>query len=108
MIRLQIAGADVDVANIAAARHDAAAAAIADVAADDVRLVQRQVIVKNPDAAVVIDMAVADEDIAVTVDQMNAMPALADSRASNGQLHRAIGLDGVGLFVRPNELHAVD
>jgi hypothetical protein len=53
-------------------------------------------------------VAIADEDIAVAVDQMDAVPALADARARHGKLHRAVGLDGVGFFVGANELDTID
>ena len=50
VVTLDVAGADLDVPDVAAAGDDAAPAVVADVRTDNVRLVQVDVIVEDPDA----------------------------------------------------------
>ncbi len=103
-----IASADLHVTHFAAARHHAAAVAITDVAADDVRLMQVDVIVVDADAAVLIDVAGRDQHVAVALDQMNPVPALANDGARDGKLHRPLGLDAVGFGVIANDFEPLD
>jgi len=52
------------------------------VAAGDVDLVQVHRVKKNPDAAILVNMAIRDEHIAIPFRQMDAMPAVADQHAA--------------------------
>ncbi len=75
------------------AGHEAAAFVVADVAADDIGLVQAHVVVEDAHAAILVEVAVGNDDIAVAADQMDAVQGAADVEACQGQLHRAGGLD---------------
>ena len=64
---LDVVAANLQVADLAADDLDAALLAVADVVAVDVRLVQVDAVEEDADAAVVVDVAVGDDDVAVAV-----------------------------------------
>src|SRR5262249_5419234 len=83
-----------------AANHlDAAALAVADVTAVDVRLVQVDAVEEDSHAAAVIDMAAVDDQVTVALGQADAVAHLADQHAGQGGLHDAHEFDAVGVGV---------
>ena len=92
-IAFDVATGDVNVADVAGSRHDAAPAIIADVAAGYVRLVQVDVVVKNTDAAVLVQVTVGNNQVAVVAGQMDAVQDATDVNPRNRQLHSPDGLD---------------
>ena len=96
-----------EVSHRSAACDHAATRVVADVAADDVRLVQIDLVVKHTRAAVVIQMAVTDDDIAISHAEPHAVPRLMHGHANDGELHRARGLDAVCLGMRTGDFDAI-
>src|SRR5207245_9629335 len=73
LVALDIGPGDLDVADVAGPRDDAAPGVIAAVTAHDVRLVQVAGDVIPADAVVVVDMAVRQDNVAVPAGQVNAV-----------------------------------
>ena len=69
---------------------DAAQPVITDVVADDIDLVQIDAVEVDAHAAVLVDVAVGDEHIAVPRDEVNPVQGLADDDAGDRQLHRSV------------------
>ena len=84
------------------------AGAVTDVAVGYVRLVETYLVVENADAAVVIDVALADQQVAVAAHEADRVADLADQGAGDGQLHDAVGLDAVGFGVGADDLQGVN
>ena len=95
-VGFDVAAGDVNVANVATPHDHPAGAAVADVAGGDVRLVQIDMIVENAAAAVFINVATVDQDVAIPLDEMHAVAALADVNATERELKCAVGFDAVG------------
>ena len=108
MVGLDVAGADVQVADFAADGDDAAAEIVADMTADDVGLVLVHAVEEEADAAVAVEVALRDDDVAITLGEVDAVTALADGQSREGELHRAGGFDAVGLDVRADDLEPLD
>src|SRR5262249_21621516 len=108
LVALDVAAGDLEVPHLAGLHHNPAAVAVADVAAGHVDLVQVDAFEEQADAAILVDVAVRDDDVAVAPREVNAVPALADEDARDGELHRAAGLDGVGLLVVADDLESLD
>ena len=62
----------------------------------DVDLVQIQAIEKNTSAAIVIDVAIHDEHVAIAFDEMNPMPGISNHDAIDDGLHGFGEFDAVG------------
>src|SRR5262245_42662884 len=99
---LDVVAVDLQIADLAADDLDAALLAIADVVADDVDLVQVKPVEEHADAAVVVDVGIDDEHIAVPAEQVDAVPAAADEHTSERRLHSAVEADAVS-FGMPAE-----
>ena len=52
-------------------------------------------------------MALRDDDVAITLGEVDGVTTLADGQAREGQLHRAGGFDAVGFGVRPDDFQAL-
>src|SRR5690606_7303339 len=107
-VAFDVAGADLQVADLAAPRHDAAAVIVRDVASHDGDLMQVHPVQKHADPAVVVQVAVGDLHVAVAFGDVNRVQAVADGDPRDGRLHRAGQLDAAGLFVAADDLDAVD
>src|SRR5262245_26095954 len=70
VVVLDVVGADLDVADLAGDNLDAALLAVADMVAVDVGLVQVDAVEEDADAAVVIDVTIADIDVAAAADDV--------------------------------------
>ena len=81
-----------------------------DVAAGDDRLVQIDPVEIDADrpGSAVIDVRVGQEHVAVALDQVDAVAALADRDSGDRRLHRPIELDAVGLVVVADDLEVAD
>ena len=75
--------------------------------ADD-RLVQIDAIQINPDAKVVIDVTMADQDVAGATGNANPMTKLAQQDTGNDGLHNAFNLHTVGVGMLANDLQLAD
>lgn len=62
----------------------------------DVDLMQIQAIEKNTSAAIMIDVAIHDEHVAIASDEMNPMPGISNHDAIDDGLHGFGELDAVG------------
>ena len=83
-IAFDIASGDVNVTDVAAARHDTALAIVAYLAADYVRLMQVDIVIKNTDTSVLIDVTVGNNQVSVIVCQVDAVQDVADVNPGNG------------------------
>ena len=79
-----------------AADDDAPVVVVADVAAGHVTLVQVHPVEEDAGPAVLVDVAVGDDDVAVATGQVDAVEAPADQDAGDGQHHRPGRLDADG------------
>ncbi len=108
MVIFDVAGTNLDIADIATPRDDAAAVIVTNMGADDVRLMQVHVVVENADARVVVEIARADDDVPIRLGEVNRVTAFADEDVLNGELHRARGLDAVRFSVGADNLDTRD
>src|SRR5262249_48353073 len=108
VVRLDVAPAHLEVAHLAAEAHDPAAVVVADVAAGHVDLVQVDVVQEDADPAVLVDVTLRDQHVAVAGGQMDAVETAADQHAGERQLHGAAGLDAVGFLMVTDYFDAVD
>ena len=79
-----IAGADVQIADFAADSDDASAKVVADMAAEDVGLVEIDLIEEDPDSAITVEMAVGDDHVAIAFGEVDGVTTLADGQAREG------------------------
>jgi hypothetical protein len=105
---LDVVARNVEIADLASEKLDAAALAVADVAAVDNGLVQVRVIKEDAGAAAVVDVAAIEQHIAVALDEADAMAHLADEYADQCWLHDAAEFDAVCLRKGTDNLEAVN
>jgi hypothetical protein len=97
-----------DVAHFAAADHHASAAVVANVGANDVRLMQVDVVQVHSHSSVVINMAGRNQHVPVPLHQPYSMPQFTQQRALDGDLHRATGFDAVRFGMAADNLQTAD
>src|SRR5262249_11486154 len=97
-------GADLQIANLAGDDLDASLLTVADVIAVDVDLVEVDALHEDADTRVVIDVTVADIDVAGAVGQVNAVAAPANQQRLQGRLHDAVDAAAVRLGVPADDL----
>ena len=68
-------------------------------AAGDVGLMNINVVIKNADTGIGIDVAITDDNVAITLGKMNTMAHATDMGAGNSKLDGTIGLYPVGFCV---------
>src|SRR5262249_12834375 len=84
--------------------------AIADVAADDDRLMEVRALEEDADApgTGVVDVRVGQQEVAIAPDRVHAVAAATDQDAGDRRLHRAIARDPVGPIVPTFDLDPRD
>ena len=107
VISFDVAGPDVDIPHVASPGNDAAAAVVADVAPDDVRLVEIHRVIKDAHTRVLIEVTGGDQHVAISLREVHRMPALPHHDAGQRDLHRAGGFDAIGLGMRSDDLDAI-
>jgi hypothetical protein len=75
-IALYVACADMEVSNFPAARYDTATRIVANVTPNDVSLMEINVIEKHAAAAVLVNVAIRDQHVSVSLNQMDSVPYL--------------------------------
>ena len=100
VVLLDVVSGDLKVAHLRPLQPDASQPIVANVTAGDVDLVQVYPIEIHTHAGVKVYVTVADEHVAVALDEMNAVPTTRDHHSLEHGLHRFNQLKSIGLRVR--------
>src|SRR5207247_9570996 len=103
-----VVSANLQVADLAVFDLDATLLAVADVVAVNVRLVQVDMIEEDAGTAVVVDVTVGDDDVAVAVGEVDTVAAAADEQAAQSRLHHSLEANAVGLAMGALDLQVGD
>ena len=104
-VAFNVARTDMEVSHIAAMSDDAASVTVADVAAGDVALMQIYMVIKHTDPGVIIDVAIADNNVPIMPHEMDSMSTITDGCPGDRDLHRARDFDSDRKSTRLNSSH---
>ena len=88
-VSFDVTAADLKIPDFAFADNDAALVVIADVAVGNVDLMKVEFVEEDPDSGVVIQMAVVDDDISISLRQNEPVSSRANGDTSQRRLHRS-------------------
>lgn len=100
VVVLDVIPGDLKVAHLRPLQPNASQPIVANVAAGNVNLVQVYPIEIHTHTGVKVNVTVADEHVAVALDEMNAVPTMRDHHALEHGLHRLDQFKSIGLRVR--------
>lgn len=105
---LDVAGGDLDVADVSAEDDDSAAAVVGDVASEDVGLVEVDAVVEDADAGVSVDVGVGKDEVSVAFDESYAVAEVAEEEFGEVEFHGSAAFDAVGLGVGSDDFDGLD
>jgi len=105
---LEIAAGDVDVSDIACPHHDPTEEIVANMTADNVRLVKSDIVIVDADPGVLEEMAIRDDHFAVFSYEMNTALRFSNVDEGQGHLRNPIGLDSNGFGMVAADGHTID
>src|SRR5262249_2460767 len=103
-----VIAANLQVANLAADNLDSTLLAVTDVVAMNVRLVQVDTIKQDAHTAVVVDVAIGNNHVAVPVGQRDAMAAPADQESAQRGLPGSFNAPTNRLGMTPDDFQALN
>lgn len=106
-IGFDIAGANLEVPDLAIADHNAARMIIGDVGIRDIDLMKIQFFQQNSDAGIMVNINLRDQDVAVAAGQDDAVAEAMEKQAAEDAVERSLDADAVGVGVGAGDGEAI-